>query len=362
MTRIHSVYLKPLLTSLILTILTVFKVEAEPLRILAIGNSFSNDAVETYLWGFLDARGIDSEVCNLYFPACSLGSHYHKLTTGSRDYEYRKVFDDKIHNRKEVSMEEVLRDGHWDIVTFQQNSKYSGQYETYAVLDKLLAAVRDITGPDTKFLWHMTWPYASYYSGSEFREYSKSSDKMYRQITECARQLLRDHSDIEGIIPAGTALMNLRKAYPTSDEYTRDGKHLSATGKYAAAATWCAVITGNDITDTKYKVKKVSSRMQTASKWAAAEAAAHPFGLYNDYVGVSDVAGTTNPLKCSISNGKVVISVSDGQSAQIRIYHIDGTLAADVTVTDYTSIDLSPGLYIVTPATAETTPLRIVVP
>ena len=45
-----------------------------PLRVLAIGNSFSQDATE-YLWDILNSAGIDAVVGDLYNAGCTMERH-----------------------------------------------------------------------------------------------------------------------------------------------------------------------------------------------------------------------------------------------------------------------------------------------
>ena len=46
------------------------------IRILAIGNSFSQDAVEQYLYELFDVAGIKVVIGNMYIPGCPLERHY----------------------------------------------------------------------------------------------------------------------------------------------------------------------------------------------------------------------------------------------------------------------------------------------
>lgn len=45
---------------------------ARTIKILAIGNSFSEDAIEQYLHELAYADGIETVIGNLYIPGCSL--------------------------------------------------------------------------------------------------------------------------------------------------------------------------------------------------------------------------------------------------------------------------------------------------
>ena len=63
------------------------------IRILAIGNSFSQDAVEQYLYELFDAAGIKVVIGNMYIPGCSLERHYNNSLSDKAEYAYRKIVD-----------------------------------------------------------------------------------------------------------------------------------------------------------------------------------------------------------------------------------------------------------------------------
>ena len=56
------------------------------MNILAIGNSFSQDATR-YLHGIARADGVTLEVVNLYIGGCSLERHYRNMMADTRAYE-----------------------------------------------------------------------------------------------------------------------------------------------------------------------------------------------------------------------------------------------------------------------------------
>ncbi|MBO5311156.1 MAG: DUF4886 domain-containing protein, partial [Bacteroidales bacterium] len=62
-------------TLMILSILLVSAIcswAAEPVKILAIGNSFSEDALEEHFSGLVRAEGLDAVICNMYIGGCSI--------------------------------------------------------------------------------------------------------------------------------------------------------------------------------------------------------------------------------------------------------------------------------------------------
>jgi hypothetical protein len=67
---------------------------------------------------------------------------------------------------------------------------------------------------------------------------------MYNAILKAVDSEVKTKKAILGIIPAGTAIQNLRTSY-IGDTVTRDGYHLSYDyGRYTAALTWFAYFTG----------------------------------------------------------------------------------------------------------------------
>jgi len=67
---------------MILSILLVSAIcswAAEPVKILAIGNSFSEDALEEHFSGLVRAEGLDAVICNMYIGGCSIERHVNNL-------------------------------------------------------------------------------------------------------------------------------------------------------------------------------------------------------------------------------------------------------------------------------------------
>jgi hypothetical protein len=61
------------------------------IRILAIGNSFSDDAVEHYLYGLAKAGGYKVIIGNMYIGGCSLETHWKNASENKDAYNYRKI-------------------------------------------------------------------------------------------------------------------------------------------------------------------------------------------------------------------------------------------------------------------------------
>lgn len=217
----------------------------DTLRILAIGNSFSDDATE-YLPGLLEAAGIRNVILGrLYIGGCTLERHCTEFETNGHEYVYRKTFANQwetIKKYKEGSFMDGLGDEPWDIITLQQGSPKSGRWDSYDPwLPKLVEIVRkNCSNPDAAIVWHQTWAYANGYESRNFANYTYDQKLMYACIESCVAKLRRDY-DIPVVIPSGVAVQQLRKAgkVKTDREFTRDGFHMDYKyGRYATACVW----------------------------------------------------------------------------------------------------------------------------
>lgn len=210
------------------------------MNILAIGNSFSQDATR-YLHDLAKAAGKDLTVINLYIGGCSLSRHYRNMLSGERAYQlecngHRTGFM--------VSLSEALLNRDWDYITVQQASHDSTQYETYQpYLNELAAYVRRCA-PKAKLIVHETWAYEQNSERLNVRMGYQDFREMYRDLHAAYEQAANEiHAD--GVIPSGTLLTEL-----AAQGYTvhRDTFHASyGLGRYALALTWLRALTGADV-------------------------------------------------------------------------------------------------------------------
>lgn len=258
-----------------------------PLRVLAIGNSFSEDAVEQYLYELGREAGYELVIGNAYRPGQSLASHWRDASTRATATEYRKVVGGKRTNQKGKSLRAIITDEPWDVITFQQVSFDAGQPDSYEPgLSLMIGYVRALARVDSVRLgFQQTWAYAQDSDHKGFANYNRNQYLMYANITTAVEVAMRYHeNDLTFYIPTGTAIQNARATslvrIPTTGtgktaivnrELTRDGYHLNLTvGRYIAACTWLEALTGVSTVGFKYRPKGV-----TAEQAALAQQAAH---------------------------------------------------------------------------------------
>lgn len=219
------------------------------LKILAIGNSFSVDAM-THLYTVAKAEGVEEIVLgNLYIGGCPLDKHAANAKSGEEVYKYYKNTTGEWQTHPfMVSLLHGVQDEDWDLITMQQGSAKSGiaaEYQPH--LDELIAFVKENkTNPDAKFFWHMTWAYQGDSDHAAFPNYGNSQSAMYLGIVNAMKETVEPTGAFEKVLPVGTAIQNARTGF-VGDTLTRDGFHLSDLGRAIASYTWYAVIDGQPL-------------------------------------------------------------------------------------------------------------------
>lgn len=255
---------------------SVAKAPRDTVRILAIGNSFSQDAVEQNLFELAHADGIPVIIGNAYIGGCSIERHVKNSRTGKAEYAYRKIAGDGIRREtRDMSLQDIIADEQWDYVSLQQASHLSGLYETYQEwLPELYEFVKARVPKDAKFMLHQTWAYSKDSDHSGFNNYGRDQMKMYSAIVE-AYDKAADLLGIKIIIPSGTAIQNARTSF-IGDRMNRDGYHLDLLwGRYTAACAWYEKLFGH-VVGNAYAPEGLAADYKEVCQRAAYEAVRHP--------------------------------------------------------------------------------------
>ncbi len=233
------------------------------MRILAIGNSFSQDA-SRYLNQVALRSGLNIEVANLMIGGCSLETHYRNMLSGEKRYmlEFNGVY-----TGFNVSLTEALLTAHWDVVTIQQVSNCSPKYETYTPYITELAAYIRKCAPKAKLIIHQTWAYEEESARlTKELKYEKSADMLSDIVASYNKAAQEIGAD--GIIPSGEMMFKLHENGIA--KVHRDTFHASwGVGRYALALLWmrmlCGVnVTGNSFSDFDVPVTDEEKRIAWA--------------------------------------------------------------------------------------------------
>ena len=227
------------------------------LKILAIGNSFSDDALE-YVYQVATDAGIEKiTVGKLYIGGCTLATHLANAKSGNSAYDYKINTAGSWVAQGNKSIQFAVESDDWDFITFQQASGYSGIADTYDDLVDLINIVEPLN-PSARLAWHMTWAYKTGSSHADFPKYNNDQMTMYNAIVNAVNTKILTNEKIELVIPSGTAVQNVRTSF--IGDTTRDGYHLSyGIGRYIASMTFVKALTGLSIDNSVTRPDDVDS-------------------------------------------------------------------------------------------------------
>ena len=232
------------------------------LKILAIGNSFSDDA----LWllpDILKSLGINNfRISNLYIGGCLLSTHATNIKENNPAYEFRTNTGDGWSTVYESALYSGLMADEWDFITMQQGSPQSGLANTYSPLTEIIDFVKKYK-PNAKLGWQMTWAYQQDSTHGAFATYNSDQTTMYNAIVGAVKSEIATNVHIGFVIPNGTAVQNARTSF-LGDTLTRDGFHMSYDiGRYITALSYATLITGYDIDEVSYVPDGVSDEIKS---------------------------------------------------------------------------------------------------
>ena len=248
-------------------------------RVLAIGNSFSQDAVEQYLWELAQEAGVKMIIGNAYRGGQGFQSHWIDVTEANNTFEYRKVQNGKRTNRPRTALADIITDEPWQYITFQQVSQESGLTTTFEpYLTNLIQYTQSLqTNPNAAYGYHQTWAYSHDSTHGGFANYGNRQEVMYDSICLAVQYAMQTHPEFSFVVPSGTAIQNARTTY-LGDNMNRDGYHLDLKmGRYTAACAWLETITGISPVGFSYHPDGMDFLAAHTCQVAAHEAVAKPF-------------------------------------------------------------------------------------
>lgn len=210
------------------------------MKILSIGNSFSQDA-QRYLHALGEANGLSVKAVNLYISGCPLKTHYYNLLDNNKAYDFEF---NGVPTGIYVTLKETLMSDEWDYITLQQASPDSTSYATYQpYLNALVAYVKKYC-PHSKLLIHQTWAYEPDSDRLCKVQGYPTHEAMLADIVAAYAEAAKEIG-ADGLLPCGQVMGRLLEL--GVPRIHRDPIHASrGTGRYALALTWLTWINGWD--------------------------------------------------------------------------------------------------------------------
>jgi len=250
-------------------------------RLLAIGNSFSQNATE-YLPQIVASQGNTLVLGQAAIGGCPLEKHWSlaQKHEANPDDPAGKPYTGRRPDGHEgkMSLKELLYAQAWDVVTIQQQSWDSRDLGTYRPYAGQLSAYVRQHAPQAKLWMHETWAYRA--DHPLLKKNKMTPEQMYQSLHD-AYATIAQEVHAEGIMPVGTAFQNARSdprwkpdiqkdvdpkalKYPELPRQVHalcagwrwetksqpptlsfDGKHCTTAGKYLAALVWYEMFFGD---------------------------------------------------------------------------------------------------------------------
>ncbi len=254
----------------------------EEIKILSVGNSFSNNAME-YFYQIARNAGVKKVTIGvLYYGGCSLQQH---ISFGLRNepvYDYRKNTSGKWEVKNNSTLEYGLLDEDWDYVSIQEAGGIIGISHNFAFLSPLLKYVRERVG-DTKLIWHVTWADAQYCEHSTFANYGNDQLQMYHTIVESVQKdVFTKENNFAVCVSNATSIQNARTSFLGDTLNREDGYHLKeGVARYIAALTYYVAITGDSVDRLTYNPAPdlITDAMMAVAHESVKNAIAYPFAI-----------------------------------------------------------------------------------
>lgn len=214
------------------------------MKILSIGNSFSEDA-QRYLASVEHSMGLEIKCVNACIGGCTLVRHYNNICLDTPDYLVQECGSNM---RDGATLKEILLSDDFDVITLQEASVRSMDYCNFQpYLNELVSYVRKLC-PTAKIALHETWGYESRTDRIKNLGFSEHSE-MYAAIKSAYSMAMTD-TGADLLIPSGEVMAKL---YERGLKIHRDGFHASrGVGRYALSLTWVKAIFGTSVAQNKF--------------------------------------------------------------------------------------------------------------
>lgn len=278
------------------------------LKILTIGNSFADSLITYFPQVVASVPGCTLLLDRANHGGCELHRHWSYICNEESDDVYRMYQDCRF------KMREILAREKWDIISIQQASHFSWQYQTYQPFASNLCDYIKQRAPQAEIVIQQTWAYRAddprirpggvwdytrYESARKFgvefpASVTISQKEMYEKLTAAYRNLAKELQ--LRLIPTGYAVQLCRKSEirpfqnyapelmktlrwpdmpqqagdvvgrifwkknPTTGELEldQDSIHLNRRGEYLQACVWFAFLYGRHVREITFVPDEIS--------------------------------------------------------------------------------------------------------
>ena len=253
--------------------------DGRALRILFVGNSFSDDTMQ-YVPEIAQSYGYDEiSLGRLFVGACSVNMHLNHLEHGLSPYVFSVDRGCGWRDIPSYSIQDALAYDDWDIIATMGGTgdgSRATEPDSYANLPLLVRRIKEIVGEGKRYVFNMTWVGESTHKHPQIVAFDGNVGLMYELIAQNMREVVAPMPEIDVISPTGTAIQNARTAI--EGKLTRDGYHLDRSlGRYIAGLTFFCAVTGCDPRDVGFYTHGMSERNKRIAVESVVRALAEPY-------------------------------------------------------------------------------------
>ena len=238
------------------------KLMLRPLKILGVGNSWTNNAT-AYLGNILTDLGVKVELNVSYAGSATLQSYWNNIESDNASYDFRKWREGEgwIEPETKSTYKDILLADDWDIVTHQQQSGNGGNYPSFQpYLHNIINFEKSLVRVMPLFFMHATWAYPNGSTAhTEIFEslYGSNTDTMYNAVLDAYNSAMTDEGIIN-VMPSTPMVQQVRQLGIPNIDLT-DGSHLNINGQFAVSCVWAEMLLRN------YFDKSVASELSILS-------------------------------------------------------------------------------------------------
>ncbi len=254
--------------------------EEAVLRVLALGNSHTNDCTQLLYYVFNKEMPEQKVlIANMYYSGCSLAQHVDFETGDKPVYVYYKNDNGAWKENPNTTMKYALGEQMWDVIVLHDmnNNTAGGDSFTVPNLQVHINYVKENIPFPATFIWNMGWanPTAeeffaadhfmqvpSGWKGNYETKFGLNYDTMFQKLVQNTKDKVMTNETFSAMAPTGMAFNYARNVLGMTDlDLYRDYTHTSDYGALIAAYVWYATITGKtEITDINIDVIPASQR------------------------------------------------------------------------------------------------------
>jgi hypothetical protein len=125
----------------------------EEIKILSISNSYGKNAL-WQLYDIFQMEGVKKvDIAVMYIAGCSLDKHWDNIQNNTAGYEVFRNNNGTWTSTKNCTIDSLLAEGDWDVITTQNSSGLSGKTDGYKNLNNVAFKTINITNDKNKILF-----------------------------------------------------------------------------------------------------------------------------------------------------------------------------------------------------------------